>query len=84
MISPRLNPEQRCALKLLASSRFGISKEQLVHGHVFNRHVLAELVRAGFAVAERRVMASDRKIEVVRVRITTTGRAALQRERHDR
>jgi hypothetical protein len=78
MISPRLNTEQRRALELLASSRFGISEERLVHGHVFSRHVLAELVRAGFAVAERRVMAGDRAIEV-RVRITTTGRGAIKR-----
>jgi hypothetical protein len=79
MISPRLNTEQRRALELLASSRFGINEEQLVHGHVFSRHVLAELVRAGFAVAERHVMAGDRAIEVVRVRITATGRGAIKR-----
>jgi hypothetical protein len=41
MISPRLDTEQHRALELLASSRFGISEEQLVHGHVCSRHVLA-------------------------------------------
>jgi hypothetical protein len=41
MISPRLDTEQRRALELLASSRFGISEEQLVHGHVCRRHVPA-------------------------------------------
>ena len=81
MISPRLNTEQRRALELLARSRFGIGEEQLVHGHVFGRHVLAELVRAGFAVAERHVMAGARAIEVVRVRITAMGRGRSGGER---
>jgi hypothetical protein len=31
----------------------GINEELLVHGHVFSRHVLAGLVRAGFVAAER-------------------------------
>jgi hypothetical protein len=69
-----LDAEQRRALELLASSWFGVDEEQLVHGHVFSRRVLADLVRAGFAVAERHVMAGDRAIEVVRVRITAAGR----------
>jgi hypothetical protein len=76
MITPRLNAEQRRALELLASSRFGINEERLVHGHVFRRYVLAGHVRAGFVAAERQVMAGDRAIEVVRVRITATGRSA--------
>jgi hypothetical protein len=75
MISPGLNTEQRRARELLDSSPFGINEEQPVHGYVLSRHVLAGLVRAGFAVAERRVMAGDRAIEVVRVRIKATGRA---------
>jgi hypothetical protein len=83
MISPRLNAEQRRALELLAGSQFGINEEMLVHGHVFSRHVLAGLVRAGFVAADRQVIAGDRAIEVVRVRITTTGRSALKRERRD-
>jgi hypothetical protein len=58
--------EQRRTLELLASSRFGINEELLVHAHVFSRHVLAELVRAGFAIAERHVLAGDRATEVVR------------------
>lgn len=78
MISPRLGVEQRRALQLLASSRYGLlNEEQIVHGHVFSRRVLAELIRAGFAVAEHEVMAGERTVEVVRVRITATGRRAL-------
>jgi hypothetical protein len=83
MILPRLNAEQLRALELLASSRFGVNEELLVHDHVFSRHVLAGLVRAGFVAADRQVIAGDRAIEVVRVRITTTGRSALKRERRD-
>jgi hypothetical protein len=82
MTSSRIIPEQRRALELLASSRFGVNEEQLVHGHVFSRRVVAALVRAGFAVTERQAMAG-RAIEVVRVRITATGRSALKRERRD-
>jgi hypothetical protein len=81
MTSSRIIPEQRRALELLASSRFGVNEEQLVHGHVFSRRVVAALVRAGFAVTERQAMAGGMAIEVVRVRITATGRSALKRER---
>jgi hypothetical protein len=70
MISPRLNTEQRRALPLLTGSRLGLNEEQLVHGHVFSRRVPAELVRTGFVVAKRHVLAGDRAIEVVRVKIT--------------
>ena len=78
MRSPRLSTEQRRALQLLASSRYGvISEEQFIHGHGFSRRVLAELIRAGFATAEQKAMAADRTVEVVRLRITAAGRRAL-------
>ena len=78
MALSRMNTEQRRALQLLAGSRYGVINENvLVHGHVISRRVLAELVRAGFAVAEHEVMAGNGAVEVVQVRITAMGKKAL-------
>jgi len=49
-----------------------------VHGHGFKRQTLAGLIRAGFATAECDVVKTGEKtIEIVRVRITATGRQAI-------
>jgi hypothetical protein len=62
-----LCPERRRALELLASSRHGANAELLVLGHGFKRRVLAGLVRAGLAAAEREeVVAGGKAVEVVR------------------
>ena len=74
MTGPRLTPERRRALKLLASSLEGINEELLVRGHGFRRQMLVGLVRFGLATAEREVVkAGGETIEVVRVRITNAG-----------
>jgi hypothetical protein len=65
-------------LKLLAGSEHGINAGLLVLGHGFERRVLAGLVKAGLAAAEREVvMASGKPMEIFRIRITATGRDAL-------
>ena len=74
----RLGPEQRRALNLLAGSPHGATEEMLIHGHGLSRRMLACLVRAGLATAERRVIAAGNTlVEVGKVRITAAGREAL-------
>ncbi len=58
---PRLTPERRRALKLLASSCHGASEELLVRDHGFSRGVLASLVLGGLAAAEREVIIAGGK-----------------------
>jgi hypothetical protein len=66
-------------LELLADSPHSATKALLVHGYGFHSDMIAELVRAGFARAERETMkAGVRLIEVVRVRITDAGRKAIE------
>ena len=78
MTGPRLPPERRRMLKLLARSRHGVDEELLVHSHSFSRPTIVGLVSAGLAAAEREVMkAGGETIEVVRVRITEAGRRAI-------
>jgi len=78
-LGPRLTPERRRALKLLASSRHGVNEELLVRGHGFSRGVLAGLVLRGLAAAEHEMMiAGGKAMEGVRVRITEAGRSAIE------
>jgi hypothetical protein len=50
-----------------------------VLGHGFGRRLVAGLVRAGLAEAEREVMrAGGKPVEVVRVRIMAAGRRAIE------
>jgi len=79
MTSPRLTPERRRALELLASSRHGANEELLVLGHCFSRRMLAGLVRRGLAAAEREIVkAGGKPIEVSRIRIAKAGRQATE------
>ena len=77
---PSLSIEQRRALALLASNLDGIIEELLVLAHGFNRDMIAGLVEAGLATAQREILAaSDRTtIDVVRIRISDAGRRALE------
>jgi hypothetical protein len=76
MTGPRLTPERRRMLKLLARSRHGANEELLVHGHGFRRPTIAGLV---LAAAEREVVKTHGKtIEVVRIMITDAGRRAIE------
>ena len=81
MTGPRLSPERRRALKLLASNRHGVNAGLLVFVHRFERRVLEGVVKAGLAVAEREVViAGGKPVEVIRIKITTAGRRAIGAE----
>ena len=74
-----MTAERRRALKLLASDRHGVDKKLLVLGHGFKRQMLAALIAAGLAAAEREVVtAGSKTVEVVRIKITAAGREAIE------
>jgi hypothetical protein len=76
---PRLTPEQREALELLASEPQGATEELLVLAHGFDGDMIAGLVRSGLATATRESMnAGGKTVEVVRLRITAAGRKAIE------
>jgi hypothetical protein len=67
----------RRALELLAGSRDGMT-ETMLAAHGFTVDMLAEMIRAGLATAKiERMVAGNRPIEVVCVRITDAGRQVL-------
>jgi hypothetical protein len=71
--------EQRRALQLLASIPFGTTEAIMLTHHGFTRRTLADVVRAGFATAERTTIKADGKaIAAGRIRITAAGRSALE------
>lgn len=73
-----LDAEQRRALELLATAPRGLTEESLSFVHGFDVEV-AGLVRDRLARAQAEtVMAGGRAIEVVRVKITDAGGAALE------
>jgi hypothetical protein len=79
MMARRLSREARRALAILANSPDGANQALLVYGHGFKRQTLAGLIRAGFATAECDVVKTgEQTIEIVRVRITATGRQAIE------
>jgi len=81
MTTPRLSTEQREALELLAGDPQGATEDLLVLAHGFDSDMIAGLVSSGLAMAQRENMkAGSRSIEVVRIRITGAGRAALAAE----
>jgi hypothetical protein len=88
---PRFSPEQgtgrkpgqqrekRRALKMLADAPRGVRKEMLVVVHGFSAEMLAGLVLAGLATAERESMKPGAKpVEVARLQITAAGRKAIE------
>ena len=78
----RLSPQPRRTLellKLLGSSPHGATEALLVRAHGFDSDMVAGLVRAELATAERQTMKAGAKpVEVVRVRITAAGREAIE------
>jgi hypothetical protein len=79
MTGPRLNIERRQALELLASSRHGLTvKLLLTYG--FTRRLLTGLVHTGLATAQPESVkgADGETIEAVHMRITETGRRAIE------
>jgi hypothetical protein len=79
---PPSQPATRRALellKLLAGSPHGITEALLVRAHGFNSDMIAGLIRAGLATAERETMKAGAKpVEVLRVRVTDAGRRAIE------
>jgi hypothetical protein len=76
---PSLTPERRRLLRALANTQHGVNEELLVRGHSLSRRALAGLGRAKLAAAEREmVMAGGEAVEVIRLRITTAGRRAIE------
>jgi hypothetical protein len=79
MTAPRITPERRRMLKMLARSRHGVNEELLVHSYGFRRPTIVGLINVGLATAEREVVKADGEtIEVVRVTITAAGRKAIE------
>jgi hypothetical protein len=77
--SPRkhhLGAEQRRALQFLASSPFGVSGA-IMFAQGFKRRMLANLIRAGLATAQRENIKAG-SLAVGRIRITEAGRRALE------
>jgi hypothetical protein len=77
---PSLSGGQRGMLALLANFPQGITEEQLVLAHGFDRAMIAGLVFKGLAATEREIVTGPGRaiIEVVRMRITNAGRRALE------
>jgi hypothetical protein len=71
-----LGAEQRRALQFLASSPFGVS-EAIMFAQGFKRRMLASLIRAGLATAQRENIKAG-SLAVGRIRITEAGRRALK------
>jgi hypothetical protein len=76
---PRLGPERRSALGILADAPHGLT-EAILLAHGFTTELLASLVRDGLATVRREsVNAGERRVEVTRIRITDAGRKAIER-----
>ena len=73
----RLTREQRRALELLASDPQGVS-EVFMFAHWISFALLAGLVRAGFATAQREAGSRTKTTKVERYRITDAGQRALE------
>jgi hypothetical protein len=78
----RLSPQPRRTLellKLLESSPHGATEALLVRAHGFDSDMVAGLLRAELATAERQVMKAGAKpVEVIRLQITAAGRKAIE------
>jgi hypothetical protein len=74
------NAEQRRALELIAAGPRGCTKGRLL-ADGFDADMLTDLVREGFATAQRETLrVGGRQIRVERYRITDSGRDALAAE----
>jgi hypothetical protein len=76
---PRLSPEQRRMLLLLATAgRDGGTQEQL-NALGFEPDMIAELINQGLAtLTSSRVYSGGKMIEIARVRIKAVGRRAIK------
>jgi hypothetical protein len=70
---PRLGPERRSALGILADAPHGLTEAMLM------AHGVASLVRDGLATVQREsVKAGGGRVEVLRIWITDAGRKAIE------
>jgi hypothetical protein len=78
----RLSPQPRRTLellRLLASSPHGATEALLVRAHGFDNDMVAGLVRAGLATAERETTnAGAKPVEVIRLQVTAAGRKTIE------
>ena len=75
---PRLGPERRSALGILADAPHRLT-EAILLAHGFTTELLASLVRDGLASVQRQSMkAGGGDVEVTRVKITDAGRRAIE------
>jgi hypothetical protein len=78
----RLSPQPRRTLellRLLASSPHGATEALLVRVHGFDSDMVASIVRAGLATAERETMkVVGKPVEVVRLKITAAGQETIE------
>ena len=74
---PPPKPDRRRALELLAASPDGCT-EAIMLAHGFTVELMVDLCIAGLAIAApERMVAGGRTVEVVRMKITESGRRAL-------
>jgi hypothetical protein len=75
---PRLGPERRGALGILADAPRGLTESTML-AHGFTSEILASLVRDGLATAVSETLrAGDRTIKEERIKITDAGLRALE------
>jgi hypothetical protein len=72
-----INPEQRRALQLLASSPYGATDDVLMLARGFTRRTLARLVRAELTTARRHAIKAGARM-INRITITDAGRNAIE------
>jgi hypothetical protein len=76
--TPHLTGKARWALELLAVDRRGLT-ETLLRTYGFTLRMLAGLIRAGLATAQRQtVKVGGQAIKVIRIRITEAGRREIE------
>jgi hypothetical protein len=79
MMQPRLSPERRRALEILADAGQNGTSEATMLTHGFWRDMLAGLVLAGLAtVVTETVRAGGPSLKVERYRITDDGRRMIE------
>ena len=81
MTGPRLTPEQRRALAMLATADRNGAPQALLSAHGFDASLIAGLVNRGLATLKaEKVRAGGKLIAVAKARITEAGREAIAGE----
>jgi hypothetical protein len=78
MTGPRLTPEQRRALAMLATADRNAAPQALLSAHGFDASLIAGLVNRGLAtLTAEKILDGGKLIAVAKARITAAGREAL-------